>query len=82
MPRVTTLGCGLSALVAAFVAANPEAPMGATTAALACFAIAGERAGDTAPGPGSFQVALLDALYQLTPADLTTYVQLETIHAH
>lgn len=82
MPRVTTLGCGLSALVAAFVAANPEAPMGATTAALACFAIAGERAGETAPGPGSFQVALLDALYQLTPTDLTTYAQLEAMHAH
>lgn len=81
MPRVTTLGCGLSALVAAFVAANREAPLAATTAALACFAVAGERAGSNAQGPGSFQVALLDALYQLTPDDLTTHAQLEAIHA-
>ncbi|TVP49731.1 MAG: hydroxyethylthiazole kinase [Halomonas sp.] len=79
MPRVTTLGCGLSALVAAFVAARVEAPLGATAAALSCFAIAGQRAGSTATGPGSFQVALLDALYQLTPDDLTTHSQLETV---
>ncbi|MGO3005230.1 hydroxyethylthiazole kinase [Halomonas sp. H2] len=81
MPRVTTLGCGLSALVAAFVAANREAPLGATSAALTCFAIAGERAGRNTQGPGSFQVALLDALYQLTPDDLTTHAPLEAVHA-
>lgn len=81
MPRVTTLGCGLSALTAGFVAANREAPLGATTAALACFAVAGERAGNSAKGPGSFQIALLDALYQLTPDDLTAYAQLEALHA-
>lgn len=81
MPRVTTLGCGLSALVATFVAANRAAPLGATTAALACFAVAGQRAGNNAQGPGSFQVALLDALYQLSPDDLTTHAQLEAVHA-
>ncbi|HSP31408.1 MAG TPA: hydroxyethylthiazole kinase, partial [Halomonas sp.] len=81
MPRVTTLGCGLSALVAAFVAANREAPLRATVAAVACFAVAGKRAGEAATGPGSFQVAFLDALYQLTPDDLTMYAQLEANHA-
>jgi hydroxyethylthiazole kinase len=48
---------------------------------LTCFAVAGERAGNNAQGPGSFQVALLDALYQLTPDDLTANAQLEAIHA-
>ncbi|RUR30912.1 hydroxyethylthiazole kinase [Vreelandella andesensis] len=81
MPRVTTLGCGLSALVASFVAANREQPLEACLAALACFSIAGSRAGDQAEGPGSFQVALLDALYQLTPDDLSTLAQLEAVHA-
>ncbi|MEA2119591.1 hydroxyethylthiazole kinase [Halovibrio sp. HP20-50] len=81
MPRVTTLGCGLSALVAAFVAANHAAPLGASAAALACFAVAGQRAGNHAQGPGSFQVALLDALYQLSPDDLSHHAQLETTHA-
>ncbi|UYV19310.1 hydroxyethylthiazole kinase [Halomonas qaidamensis] len=81
MPRVTTLGCGLSALVASFVAANHEQPLEASLAALACFSIAGSRAGKQAQGPGSFQVALLDTLYQLTPDDLSTFAQLEAVHA-
>lgn len=77
MPRVTTLGCGLSALVAAFVAANPDEPLNASSAAVACFAAAGERAGETAQGPGSFYVALLDALYQLTPDALNHFARRE-----
>ncbi|MBR2513063.1 MAG: hydroxyethylthiazole kinase [Halomonas sp.] len=81
MPNVTTLGCGLSALVAGFVASNRECPFEASIAALACFALAGSRAGEHATGPGSFQVALLDALYQLTPNDLSTLAQLEAVHA-
>lgn len=81
MPRVTTLGCGLSALVASFVAASREQPLEASLAALACFSIAGSRAGEQAQGPGSFQVALLDALYQLSPDDLSTLAQWEAVHA-
>lgn len=77
MPRVTTLGCALSACVAAFIAASPAAPLAATATALACFALAGARAGKQAAGPGSFQVALLDALYQLTPEDLDQFSGLE-----
>lgn len=81
MPRVTTLGCALSALVAAFMGANRDAPLAATTAALACFAVVGQQVGPRVTGPGSFQVALLDALYQLTPDDLTTSAHLEALHA-
>jgi hydroxyethylthiazole kinase len=81
MPRVTTLGCGLSALVAAFVATNPDAPLNASSAAVACFAAAGERAGKAARGPGSFYVALLDALYQLTPDELNRFAQREVSDA-
>jgi hydroxyethylthiazole kinase len=43
----------------------------ATVAALAYFGLAGERAAQVAHGPGSFQVAFLDALYTLTPQDVT-----------
>lgn len=81
MPRVTTLGCGLSALVAAFVGANREAPLLASCAALTCFAAAGEHAGENAAGPGSFYVAFLDALYQLTPEQLSHFAQQEVAHA-
>ncbi|MDN6180807.1 MAG: hydroxyethylthiazole kinase [Halomonas subglaciescola] len=81
MPRITTLGCGLSATAAAFLAVAGESPSGrlaATAAAFGGFALAGERAGTTAAGPGSFTPAFLDALYQLTPNDLDTHLALET----
>lgn len=81
MPRVTTLGCGLSALVAAFVAATPDEPLLATSAAVACFALAGQRAGEVVTGPGSFYVAFLDTLYQLPAEDLSHFAQQEVTHA-
>ncbi|SDZ47807.1 hydroxyethylthiazole kinase [Jannaschia faecimaris] len=68
MPRVTALGCALTALVGAFVAVAP--PFEGTVAAMTMFAEAGARAGEVAQGPGSFQVALLDALANVTPEDL------------
>lgn len=80
MPRVTTLGCGLSAAVAAFVGANPSSPWMATAAAFGCFALAGDRAGQRAKGPGSFTPAFLDALYQLTPQDLDTCLKMEPMN--
>lgn len=70
MPRVTALGCSLTALVGAFLAITPREPFEATVAALALFAVAGERAGRAAQGPGSFQNAFLDALHAVTPAGL------------
>jgi hydroxyethylthiazole kinase len=69
MPRVTALGCSLTGVVGAFIAGQPAAE--ATVAALAFFGLAGEIAASTATGPGSFQVAFLDALWQLTPETLT-----------
>ncbi|SDN34928.1 hydroxyethylthiazole kinase [Vreelandella arcis] len=81
MPRVTTLGCGLSALLAAFVAANQDDALRASSAAVTCFAMAGRHAGEIAAGPGSFYVAFLDALYQLTPDALSHFAQREMTHA-
>ncbi|HEY0969810.1 MAG TPA: hydroxyethylthiazole kinase [Gemmatimonadales bacterium] len=65
MPRVTALGCSLTALVGAFAAVAPDSPFDATVAALATFAAAGEEAGRDAAGPGSFAVRFLDALHSL-----------------
>lgn len=81
MPRVTTLGCALSASVAAFMAVADEQPLEGTAAAFGCFALAGARAGAKAEGPGSFMPAFLDALYQLTPQDLDQHLSLELIDA-
>ncbi len=68
MPRVTALGCALNGVIAGFAVDLPALP--ATVAALAYYGLAGERAAQ-AIGPGSFQVAFLDALYTLTPQALT-----------
>jgi hydroxyethylthiazole kinase len=69
MPRVTGLGCTASALCGAFAAVNSD-PVQAAAHALAVMGIAGEMAGRTASGPGSFQVQFLDALYQMTETDI------------
>ena len=68
MPRITALGCSLTGIVGAFIAGQD--PFEATVAALAYYGLAGERAGEKAKGPGSFQVAFLDALYTLDGQDL------------
>lgn len=70
MPQVTALGCSLTCLVGAFAAVDPDAPFTATVAALACFAVAGERAGREAAGPGSFGWRFLDALAALDAGGL------------
>ena len=69
MPRVTGLGCTASALTGAFAAVNPE-PLHAAAHAMALMGIAGELAGAHSPGPGSFQVHFLDALYRIGESDL------------
>jgi Hydroxyethylthiazole kinase, sugar kinase family len=61
MTRVTAMGCGLTAVLGAYLAAVAD-PFEATVAALAHFKLAGERAGADAAGPGSFHPAFLDAL--------------------
>lgn len=65
MPKVTALGCSLTALVGAFAAVAPDEPFDATVAALAVFAAAGAAAEPGANGPGSFAVRFLDALHAL-----------------
>ncbi|WP_406855812.1 hydroxyethylthiazole kinase [Alsobacter sp. KACC 23698] len=70
MGRITGSGCVAGALCAAFLGARIP-PFEAATAALAAFGLAGERAAREAPGPGTFQVRLLDELAALTPEDLS-----------
>lgn len=64
MARVTAMGCAGSALVAACLAVEPDA-MRAVAAGLAFIGVAGEVAAAEARGPGSFAVAMIDALYRL-----------------
>ncbi|HEX2135748.1 MAG TPA: hydroxyethylthiazole kinase [Microvirga sp.] len=70
MARVTAMGCAATALVAAFAALDSNA-LEAAAAALLAAGVAGEIAAETAGGPGSFQPALLDALFTLDQASLS-----------
>ncbi|TDR77941.1 hydroxyethylthiazole kinase [Paludibacterium purpuratum] len=70
LQQVTGTGCSLSAMVAAFTACHPD-PLQAVASACALMKLAGETAARESRGPGSFAVALLDALAQLDGAALT-----------
>jgi len=68
--RVTGTGCSVSALVGAFAAAGRGDHVEATAAALAVFGRCAERVAAAAPaGPQSFQTALFDELYRITPEE-------------
>ncbi len=69
MPRVTGLGCTATALCGAFAAVEKDFVLAAVSA-MAVMGIAGEMAGENCPGPGSFQVRFLDALYSMTERDM------------
>lgn len=69
MTRVTAVGCAMGALSAA-CAAVADSPLSAAVASAAIYGLAGELAAARASHPGSFAVALLDALAAMTPADL------------
>ncbi|EDP63388.1 hydroxyethylthiazole kinase [alpha proteobacterium BAL199] len=69
--RVTGMGCSATAVIAACLAATRTTGfdrLATTTQALALFGLAAEHAAVAAAGPASFQVALIDALFNLDEA--------------
>jgi len=64
MAQVTGIGCAESALVAAMVAVEDDEFI-AAAAGLLMTSIAGEMAAEIAQGPGSFAVALIDAIAKI-----------------
>jgi len=64
MGYVTGTGCTATALIGAFLSVETD-PVAAAAGGLAYFGLAGEQAAVSASGPGSFQMALLDALYRM-----------------
>lgn len=71
-PVVTGTGCLSGALLAAFAAVTDDA-FGAAVAATLVAGVAAQQAGDEARGPGSFEPALLDALFALTSDDIENF---------
>ncbi|MBX3551360.1 MAG: hydroxyethylthiazole kinase [Pseudolabrys sp.] len=64
MAKVTAMGCSGSALLAACLVVEPDR-FQAAASALLLFGIAGEVAAQHARGPGSFAIAIIDALAAL-----------------
>ncbi|XP_058101321.1 hydroxyethylthiazole kinase [Magnolia sinica] len=65
MQQITATGCAVTALIAAFVAANPLDAFEATASALSIFGVAGEVGLDMAKGPASLRMHLIDSLHGL-----------------
>lgn len=81
LTRVTGGGCALGAVMAAFLGAARPAGVDALTAVASAslvYTIAAEQAALRSTGPGSFAVALLDALAAVDPADLTAGARVES----
>jgi hydroxyethylthiazole kinase len=80
LTRVTGGGCALGAVMAAFLGAARETEHDALTAvatASLVYTIAAERAAASAAGPGSFAVALLDALAAVGADDIRAGARVE-----
>lgn len=75
MGKVTGTGCGASTAVACFMAVCDD-PFLASAAGLACYGIAGERAAESAAGPGTFVPAFLDALAALSQSTVLSQCSL------
>ncbi|MGH3690530.1 MAG: hydroxyethylthiazole kinase [Microbacterium sp.] len=80
LTRVTGGGCALGAVMAAFLGAargTEHDPLTAVAAASLVYTIAAEQAAASATGPGSFAVALLDALAAVGPEDVVVGARVE-----
>jgi hydroxyethylthiazole kinase len=68
MSRVTGTGCMLSAMTAAYAAANPETPLEAAAAAIAAMGLCGERARNrlsARDGNATYRNYIIDEVYNL-----------------
>ena len=74
LQTITGSGCMATTAIAIFCAVESDHLI-AAAAALACYGLAAQAAARTSRGPGSFRVALLDALYRLTPAQVRAGVR-------
>lgn len=80
MSSITGSGCQLSALTAAFVTANPDAPLKAAAAAVCAMGLCGEKAYarmEKKDGNSTYRNYLIDAIYNLTPAELESGARYE-----
>ena len=77
-PKVTATGCALGALIAAYSAVTT--PTIATISAHIHFAIAGKLAFEKAAAVGSFNVAFLDEIYQMSANKIWEYSDIQVLN--
>ncbi|WP_149738265.1 hydroxyethylthiazole kinase [Rhizobium sp. RU20A] len=75
MAGVTGTGCLAGAVIAAFLAVEPDAQL-AAAAALSTTGVAAELAAPGVRGPASFGIAFLDVLATLSPDELLTHARI------
>ncbi|XP_062210601.1 hydroxyethylthiazole kinase [Phragmites australis] len=76
MQKITATGCAVTALIAAFVAVEPSDALVVAACALAIFGLAGEIGMESAKGPASLRMHLIDALYCLDEKTVTSRVKI------
>ncbi|HID87221.1 MAG TPA: hydroxyethylthiazole kinase [Anaerolineae bacterium] len=76
LKAITGAGCMATTVVAAFAAVEPDRLL-ATAGGLVCFGLAAELAAAEAKGPGSFKVALFDALHSLSAEEVRAGARVE-----
>jgi len=79
MQKITATGCAVTALIAAFVGADPSDALVAAACALAIFGLAGELGMESARGPASLRMHLIDALYSLDEQTVTSRVKISLL---
>ncbi|MDG4721369.1 MULTISPECIES: hydroxyethylthiazole kinase [Thalassospira] len=79
MPKITAMGCALTALVGAYCAIARDQAFEATVAALTNFAVAGGIAANSANGPASFMTAFVDGLHNLDAATFHQNARIEAL---
>jgi hydroxyethylthiazole kinase len=77
MGYCTGTGCTATVIIGAFLAVDPDS-VTATTTGLAYFGLAGEKAAIKAQNPGSFQIAMLDALYTIDEKQMEKGAKIHT----
>jgi len=76
MAKVTGTGCLSGGVIAAFMAVEPDVMLAATSA-LTITGVSAEIAARHASGPGSFEAAFLDALFNLKSEDILSHARIE-----
>jgi hydroxyethylthiazole kinase len=74
LTKVIGMGCSLTAMIASFLAINPER-FNACVHAMAWMGLVSEYAEKKSSGPGSFYSQLLDSLYSIQKDDLQVFLK-------